>query len=139
MNRTDFQTLAEARVEDAQVLFNNGRFAAAKYLAGYSVECALKACIAKLTKAGDFPPPAREVSGKVYVHDLETLLGAAGLERAFKDLFRSDLELGANWGVVAKWKQDSRYKAQGKNEAEDLLNAIVDPRHGILSCIRRYW
>src|SRR2546425_2666201 len=55
MTRTDLQLLAEERLSDAQVLLANGRFGAAYYLAGYAIECALKACIAKLTKAEDFP------------------------------------------------------------------------------------
>jgi HEPN domain-containing protein len=56
MNRRDFQKLALIRIADAQVLFQNGRYDAAYYLAGYAVECALKACIAKQTMRHDFPP-----------------------------------------------------------------------------------
>jgi HEPN domain-containing protein len=55
MNRTDLQILAEDRLKDAEVLLASGRFGAAYYLAGYAVECGLKACIAKLTRAEDFP------------------------------------------------------------------------------------
>jgi len=54
MNRTDLKNLAEERLGDAQVLFDNNRFGAAYYVVGYAVECGLKACIAKLTKAEDF-------------------------------------------------------------------------------------
>jgi len=49
VNRADFQELAQIRLRDAEVLLENGRFDGAYYIAGYSVECALKACIAKLT------------------------------------------------------------------------------------------
>jgi HEPN domain-containing protein len=49
MNRTDFQELAEERLEDARPLLDAGRFSGAYYLAGYAVECALQACIARLT------------------------------------------------------------------------------------------
>jgi HEPN domain-containing protein len=45
MNRTDLQILAEDRLKDAEVLLANGRFGAAYYLAGYAVECGLKACV----------------------------------------------------------------------------------------------
>ena len=55
MNRIDLQKLAEDRIADAAALLNAGRWSAAYYLAGYAVECALKACIAKQTQAGDFP------------------------------------------------------------------------------------
>ncbi|MCP5119377.1 MAG: HEPN domain-containing protein, partial [bacterium] len=49
MNRTDFQNLALERLDDAKVLLDGGRYNGAYYLSGYVVECALKACIAKLT------------------------------------------------------------------------------------------
>jgi len=43
------------RLKDAEVLLQKGRNEAAYYLAGYAVECALKACIAKQTKRHEFP------------------------------------------------------------------------------------
>ena len=54
MNRADFQKLAEIRLEEAATLLNAGKFDGAYYLSGYAVECGLKACIAKQTKAGIF-------------------------------------------------------------------------------------
>ncbi len=51
MNRTVLQLLTEDRLKDAGVLLANGRYGAAYHLAGYAVECALKACFAKLTEA----------------------------------------------------------------------------------------
>jgi hypothetical protein len=45
--RRDFRTLAELRAEEARVLLRSRRQLGAYYLAGYAVECALKACIAK--------------------------------------------------------------------------------------------
>ena len=55
MNRTDFQKLAEERIAEAKILLDAGKWSGAYYLAGYAVECALKACIAKMTKSEDFP------------------------------------------------------------------------------------
>ena len=49
MNRRDLQQLADDRVLDAEALLNAGRWAAAYYLSGYAVECALKARIARQT------------------------------------------------------------------------------------------
>ena len=51
MNRTFLQLLTEDRLKDAGVLLANGRYGAAYHHAGYTVEWALKACIAKLAKA----------------------------------------------------------------------------------------
>jgi hypothetical protein len=41
--RADFQHLARARVKEAEILINAGEFDGAYYLAGYALECALKA------------------------------------------------------------------------------------------------
>ena len=66
MNRIDFQNLAAERLSDAETLLAAGRFDGAYYVAGYVVECALKACIANKTKEDDFPP--RETR-KIWTHD----------------------------------------------------------------------
>jgi hypothetical protein len=47
------------------------------YLAGYSIECGLKACTAKLTERHEFPDKARV--NLSYTHGLEALLEVAGM------------------------------------------------------------
>jgi len=42
MNSSDFQKLSAIRLEEARVLLRNKQYAGAYYLAGYSIECALK-------------------------------------------------------------------------------------------------
>lgn len=76
MNRNDFQQLSESRVKEAKALLDAGFPGGAYYLAGYAVECALKACIAKRTREHDFPE--KESQG-YYVHDLRKLVGFARL------------------------------------------------------------
>jgi HEPN domain-containing protein len=79
MNRLDFQKLAELRLLEAEVLLDAGKYEGAYYLCGYAVECALKACIAKLTKEHDFPDKA--TVNDSYTHDLGKLLGVSGLKK----------------------------------------------------------
>ena len=55
VNRQDLQSLARTRHAEAKALLRAGRSDGAYYLAGYAVECGLKACIAKATKRYDFP------------------------------------------------------------------------------------
>ena len=50
VDRKDLQELSKVRLREATALLNLGLFDGAYYLAGYSVECALKACIAKGTR-----------------------------------------------------------------------------------------
>lgn len=55
MNRADLQNLAELRINEAKLLLDRGFYQGAYYVAGYAIECALKACIAKKTQQFDFP------------------------------------------------------------------------------------
>ena len=55
MDRTQFQQLAELRREDAETLLAASRWGAAYYLLGYSIECALKACVAKQFRLHEVP------------------------------------------------------------------------------------
>jgi hypothetical protein len=65
--RRDFKALADLRAEEAGILLAERKTQGAYYLAGYAVECALKACIAKKTKRFEFPPKKAYVE-KAYSH-----------------------------------------------------------------------
>ena len=52
MDRRDLQALSKARLIEAKALLKLGLTDGACYLAGYTVECAIKACIAKVRVAG---------------------------------------------------------------------------------------
>lgn len=82
MNRAELQRLAKERIADARVLLVARRWSASYYLTGYAVECALKACIAKLMKAEEFPD--RTFADKCWTHNLPQLLGRAGLKTDFE-------------------------------------------------------
>lgn len=137
MNRYDFQKLARIRLEEAKVLLRNGKHEGCYYLCGYAVECALKACIAKMTKRYDFPD--KGVLQGAYTHDLTTLLKMARLETAIDAESKRDREFKVNWYVVKQWSEQSRYEVPDRKQAEDLFNAVADRKHGVLRWIRQYW
>jgi AbiV family abortive infection protein len=138
MNRTDLQLLADDRLADAEILLANGRFGAAYYLAGYAVECALKACIAKLTKAEDFP--IKNSTNTVYIHDLKKLATVAAVDVTITQLAKGDQAFGDNWDVVTHWSEESRYdRAVDQRLAELMVDAVANARSGVLQCIRQYW
>jgi hypothetical protein len=58
LKRTDLQALARAKFNDAELLFQHGRFSNAYYLAGYTIEIGLKACIAAQVSAETIPDKA---------------------------------------------------------------------------------
>jgi hypothetical protein len=53
MNRAEFQSLSLERAEDARALLQSRRYASAYYIAGYAIECGLKAAIARQRKQDD--------------------------------------------------------------------------------------
>jgi len=130
------QELAENRLKDAQVLYQNRQFDGAYYLAGYVVECALKACVAKTTRRYDFPD--KDLASKVYTHNLTSLLEPAGVANLLQQEFRTSPALAENWGLVKDWNEHSRYQRQGRQKAKDMLEAVAGPQ-GILECIKKYW
>ncbi|HEV2199149.1 MAG TPA: HEPN domain-containing protein [Bryobacteraceae bacterium] len=138
MNRRDFQELAEARLLDAMALFEAKRFDAAYYVAGYVVECALKACVAKRTREHDFPP---KEGSRYYQHDLEKLLAFA-CKTDFERDQDADSVLAGYWDLVTRWNEESRYELRGDQAerlAEDMLLAVSDQEHGVLKCLSKYW
>jgi len=54
-DRATFQKLAEARLAEATLLLASGLPSGAYYLAGYAIECALKAIIAAQFRASEIP------------------------------------------------------------------------------------
>ena len=137
MNRYDFQKLAGIRLEEAEILLRNERYEGCYYLSGYVVECGLKACIAKLTRRYDFPD--KSLLQGAYTHDLTQLLKMAKLEVARDTELERDLGFRLNWYVVKEWREQSRYEAPGRKQAEDLFNAVADPGHGVLRWIKQHW
>jgi hypothetical protein len=76
INRKGLQDLAKLRLREAKALLRSNHPDGAYYLAGYAVECALKACIAKKTMRYDFPE--KETVQTSYSHELIKLLVPAG-------------------------------------------------------------
>ena len=136
LKRKDFQLLADLRAKEAGVLARDGCEQGAYYLAGYAVECALKACIAKKTKRHEFPP-RRDYVDKVYSHRLETLLELAELKEQLKDDMNGNRVLAGNWLIVTEWNEGKRYVVSGL-KGRDLYEAVSGP-NGVLSWIKQRW
>ncbi|HKP51275.1 MAG TPA: HEPN domain-containing protein [Chloroflexia bacterium] len=138
MNRTDLRQLAELRIQEAELLLNNSFFAGAYYMAGYAIECALKACIAKQTKRYDFPD--KKLVKDVFTHNLQTLIKLAELEDPLIAKAKVSTDFADYWKVVKDWSEESRYRTLvAEQTARDLYRAITDRRNGVLSWLKKYW
>jgi HEPN domain-containing protein len=137
VKRKQLISLAKSRLKEARILFEKECYDGAYYLAGYAVECGLKACIARLTQRHDFPD--KKTVDASYVHDLAQLVTVAKLKAALDAEKASDPQFALSWTVVKDWTESSRYKRNNKKAAQDLLDAIDEPTHGVLQWISRNW
>jgi hypothetical protein len=140
VNRVDLQRLANERIADAKALLAARRWSAAYYLAGYAVECGLKACIlARVAAEPEVLFEDRRYSEKCWTHNLSQLVDLAGLKATLAADCLADPIMGLHWDDVKDWSEASRYERRTKDEAERLYEAIADKKHGVMLWIKRWW
>lgn len=135
--RNELQAIAQAKLDDAFILFNARRFSNAYYLAGYAVEIGLKACIAKQIVADVIPD--KKFINDTYIHDLRILVKVAGLSGELKEKQGNDANFSANWAVVVEWEPEARYRGTDIHTTQVFLSAINDNASGVLPWIKMYW
>lgn len=137
MNRRDLQILSAIRLAEANALLAAGFPDGAYYLAGYAVECALKACIAKGTQRYDFPD--KKSVDASHTHNLRDLIKVANLELARLEEARTDPDFRNDWDLAQQWSEHSRYRRHDAEMAEALLKAVTGRKHGVIPRIKRHW
>lgn len=139
MNRSELRQLAQDRILDAKALLDAGRWSGAYYLAGYAVECRLKACIlAFVEKSGAIFKNKKFLEG-CWTHELEKLLKTADLEAELGGAMQATPTLAAYWGVVKDWSELSRYEQKSELEARQLYEAVTHDPDGVLQWITSRW
>ncbi len=142
MNRREFRRLADLRLADARALLAARRYAAAYYLAGYAVECGLKACIARRSRLYEFPPRNTQ---NLYTHDIDKLVIGAKLKGPLAHQKNNVEGFDENWTLVRAWTEESRYRIWSREQAEALVAATTDESAtteesaGVMAWIRRHW
>jgi len=137
MNKAELENLADLRIKEAEILLKAGCYHGAYYLAGYSVECTLKACIAKQVKEFDFPD--KKLANDSYTHKLSDLVITAGLKQELSVQEKQNKKFRLNWPIVVEWSETSRYRLTiTEKEAYDLFTALTDKESGILLWLKNY-
>jgi hypothetical protein len=113
---------AKQRHDDSQLLLQAGRTTGAVYLAGYTVECFLKA----LVLAGVAPGLRRQLLGEFRgsrAHDIEWL--RALYRRHVRAAIPRDVT--RHLSRVASWSTDLRYAAGliRSRDAEEFMDSVV--------------
>lgn len=137
MNRKELQVLAETRLAEAQVLLKARKYSGAYYLAGYAVECAFKACIAKQFKRHEFPDKKRVNDS--YTHNLKELAVLSNLDDDIRSQTAVDKPFRSNWDLVTQWSERSRYEHSDRAKAKDLINAIMSSDSGVMPWVKQRW
>jgi hypothetical protein len=128
----EIQSIATMRLEEAELLFANGKVDGAFYLAGYAVELHFKAKICRLLQIDNFFPIALKYNfSKVYfTHNLDNLLMLSGLAAPYEDEKLTDPALMAAWTFIQKcaWSEEHRYSIPGthsKSAVREFMDAII--------------
>lgn len=126
------------RRREAAALLRADLFPGAYYLAGYAVECALKACIAR--QVGRYEFPDKKLAQEAWTHDLQRLTQLAGVAPDLTKDTKTNPALQLNWAIVKDWSEATRYDLTiTRAQARDLYSACTSRRNGILSWIRQRW
>jgi hypothetical protein len=139
LTRIDLRQLAEIRIAEAGVLVANGMWDGAYYLAGYAVECGLKACIMGYVERTGVIFEDKKYSEKCWTHDFQVLVNLAGLELNLVANQSADPTFEANWEKMRNWSETRRYMRTPEIEARELYDIITEPSHGVLQWIRKQW
>jgi len=117
---SDLRKIARARLEDAAVLCEAGRYDGAVYVCGYAVEIALKARICRTLKWNAYPSTASEFQKyqSFRTHDLDVLLRLSGR------LAKINAKHMVEWSAVSKWDPNNRYRVIGSTSATEAKNMI---------------
>jgi len=138
VDREQLQQLAELRLEDAEALIASGRWAAAYYLLGYAVECALKACVAQQFREHEVPE--RKLVNSFYTHDLDDLLLLSTLEPEFRKAASRDPRFTESWEAVSEWSEAVRYDVPIEEaQVRRIYDAITNGNSGILTWLKAWW
>lgn len=137
MKRAEWKKKADEFLRSASALIASREYSSAFYLAGLSVECALKAKIASRFLASDIPD--KRLVMDVYDHDLSKLLSYAQLSDKLVADGVLKPKLNANWNLVKTWTVNARYASWSEAQADDIVRSVSERNTGVLPWIRRHW
>lgn len=122
---TVFKVIAEMRLKDARVLLDSNRLNGALYLAGYSVECALKWAVTRRLELVYLP-------ADLETHDLQKLVGNSGLmpqlreDAAIAPLFSALVD---DWGPQERYaasKLDAKTAKRLYNQTKQVYEWLIE-------------
>ena len=137
MERGELQAIAQAKLDDAEFLFQSERYSNAYYLFGYAVEIAIKSRIACLFRSDTIPD--KKFVNDTYSHDLNKLVGLAGLKSELDESRNTSPEFDGHWSTVSDWEESSRYDMIDPFRTAAMRNAPMDEEHEVFRWLQEHW
>lgn len=138
--KLELRKIARTRLLEVKALNNAGFYDAARYMAGYVIETALKARICKILNS-DYPDTGA-VSKSFLTHNFDILVQLAGLSVSLDDELNANVNFKTNWSLVTSWKETIRYNPIGSASAvdvNDIISALEDQADGVFTWIKKRW
>jgi HEPN domain len=119
--RSEIQHLSVLRLQEAKALFQSQFFDGAIYMAGYSIEFALKAVICKTLNIDTLFRQSSFPQAKVFrTHELADLLVYSGLYKEFESAKLSNPSFFKQWShLQSVWSEQLRYQPIGSASKKD--------------------
>jgi HEPN domain-containing protein len=139
ITRKDLQQLSRLRLREAKALYDAHFYDGCVYLAGYSIELALKARICRLLRVKEYPPPG-DIARAFRIHSLVHLKLLAGLTAEID--VKKNKELFDNWSKAVEWDPEQRYDKPGRydaTEAKVILDGLTAKPNGVLTWLSKRW
>lgn len=148
-SRSTLQKLTHQRLVDAAILLTANQPDTAFYLAGYTIECALKAAVCRTLDQDDFYQPDRNNKGGRYVqdrvfrefktHNYSDLLVLSGLSAKFDEARLVDSQLDSAWLIVGRnrWSEQNRYELGTKTN--EVVSSFMNAVELIVLWISKHW
>jgi len=134
VKRGVLEKLGRSRLQEARSLLENKHYSASVYLAGYAVECFLKAAICKAIDSEKMPATFMS-------HDLDALLLYTGLKRSMqneKKVYDNFLKIQGIWKIEGtpslRYKDPSIYK---ERDAQSFLDLIDGDSHVVFTWLKK--
>ncbi len=133
MTRQEFQDIALLRQAESKTLLKKNHFDGCCYLAGYSLEAALKAAICRQMNNDYFFDIIRPDTARAFkIHNLGELIILAALSQDYEDLKKINPVLWSNWAFIRdniRWSEQLRYQVGfSKSDADQMILAIGEPK-----------
>jgi hypothetical protein len=144
--RVKFQELADRRLSEAKVLLTASQYEGAFYLAGYAVECGLKAAVCN-TLQTDIFEESPELQKGFKTHRLDHLIVLSGLSKRLSADAGNDpgLSLAANLFTLPPfnvfrwegWSEEIRYNSEVCEQM--ICEQFVEHVEQFLVWLRKHW